>query len=83
MTKVENVASYTVKRQFPNQAKHIEALLDKDRGFMELCSDYRLCLLTIEGLKAKERETCQIVNDYTNLLGDLKKEIDYYLSTTL
>lgn len=69
-----------LRAEFPGRDRLIEQAYHHNLPFRELCDDYRKCVIALERWKRLETNgTGQRREEYTELLGELRGEIQTWL----
>ena len=68
-----------VKKKFPGQGSLIEEFYNSNPNFQALCTDYFLCIATLNKFLEEVNENKSTIKEYKNIQGELEKEIDQFL----
>lgn len=67
--------------KFPERAKQIDTVYQRDEKFREICEDYYLCKEAIDKIIISNAQKKKVLNEYKYALKELELELLLYLNS--
>ena len=64
-----------VKQKFPGQVQRIEELFKSNEDFRTLCSDYFLCIQSLQRLKKESSQKDKLIEEFNDTSLELEQEL--------
>jgi hypothetical protein len=74
---MESISAHlgAVKQKFPGQVQRIEELFKSNEDFRTLCSDYFLCMQSLQKLKKETSQKDKSIEEFNDTSLELEQEL--------